>query len=208
MRHTKFVFCSATALLALVVACSKSPQTPASPSSIQPSSEAAGPDGITLKVPAPTTISPISNAQPNVLELVAGRVTGLFDNSLNPSYEFEIKTAAGATVAGCTTTMPPIVGSTVTYVPTCSLDFDAQHSWRVRAVYQGAVGPWSAAATFRTPSGGYISGNELFDPLTNGRTVGTAIGTQFIEGRGIELLGHDSRVTYQLPARWRRASSP
>ena len=31
MRHTKFVLCSATALLALGVACSKSPQTPASP---------------------------------------------------------------------------------------------------------------------------------------------------------------------------------
>jgi hypothetical protein len=47
---------------------------------------------------------------------------------------------------------------------------------------------------------GYISGNELFDPLTNGKTVGTRFGgTQFIANKGLELLGHDSRVSYQLP---------
>ena len=46
--------------------------------------------------------------------------------------------------------------------------------WRARA-RQGTVdGPWSAAATFRTRIQGYNRAGELFDPLTNAQTVGSA----------------------------------
>ena len=59
------------------------------------------------------------------------------------------------------------------------------HTWRVRAVIGDVVGPWSSAASFRTPSGGYIRGNEVIDPLTNGKTVGEIRGPmQFISGEG------------------------
>lgn len=199
MHHKTFVLCSAAALVALAVACSKSPQTPSSPTSIQEPSATAAADGSTLKVAAPSPVSPVNNAQPETLTLVTSKVTGKFDTSLNPSYEFEIKTAGGATVTACNATVAPGSGSTVAYTPSCALEFDAAHTWRVRAVYAGAVGPWSTAASFRTPSGGYINGNELFDPLTNGKTVGTAIGAVFDGNKGIELLSHDSRVTYTLP---------
>lgn len=197
MYYKKFALCSVAALLALAVACSKSTQAPVSPTSVQEPSTTAAADGSTLKVVAPSPVSPVNNAQPETLVLTTNRVTGKFDSSINPSYEFEIKTSGGATVTACTATVAPGSGSTVSYTPTCPLEFDAPHTWRLRAVYAGSVGPWSAAASFRTPAGGYINGNELFDPLTNRKTVGTAIGTQFTAD-GIELLGHDSRVTYQL----------
>lgn len=206
MHQKRFVLCSATALLAIAVACSKSPATPSAPGSTQDVSGEAAADGSTLKVLAPTTVSPINNAQPDSLVLVASRVTGKFNLSLNPSYQFEIR-RSGAAVSGCTTIVAPGSGSTTSYTPSCALEFDTAHTWRVRGVFlQGssgfssdAFGPWSSDAAFRSPSGGYINGNELFDPLTNGKTVGTRVGgTQFTPD-GIELLGHDSRVTYELP---------
>lgn len=201
MQYKKCVLCSAAALIALAVACSKSPQTPSSPTSVQePSSAAIPADGSTLKVPAPTPVSPVNNAQPETLVLTTNRVTGKFDSSINPSYEFEIKTSGGATVTSCTVTVAPGSGSTVSYTPTCPLEFDEPHTWRVRAVYAGAFGSWSPAASFRTPSGGYINGNEVFDPLTNGKTIGTIRGpVQFIPGVGAKLLDHDSHVLYRIP---------
>ena len=74
----------------------------------------------------------------------------------------------------CTTTVPAGSGSTVSYTPTCTLEFDQPHTWRVRAVLGRRLRPVVGGRTFRTPSGGYIRGNEIYDPLTNGRTVGNA----------------------------------
>ena len=81
------------------------------------------------------------------------------------------------------------------------LEFDAPHTWRARAVIPGgAVGPWSTAASFRTPSGGYIRDNEVFDPLTNGRTVGEIVGpVTFIPGVGVRLDTFFSHIRYRLP---------
>lgn len=200
MYQNRFILCSAAAVLALAVACSKSSPNPASPTSTQEASGTAAADGSTLKVPAPTPVSPVNGAQPDQLVLTANKVTGKFDSTLNPSYEFRIKTSGGSVVPSCTAVMPPGSGNTVSHTPTCPLDLDAPHTWSVRAVFGGAVGPWSPDTSFKTPVGGYIRGNELYDPLYNGTTVGTRFGgTQFVDGQGIELLGHDSRVSYVLP---------
>jgi hypothetical protein len=198
MLPRNFVLCSATALLAVAVACSKSPESPASPAGTPPVGVDAAADGSTLKVTAPTPQAPVNGAQPQSLTFVAGASTAQYAVGSTPalSYQLEIKNAAGTTV--CTGTGSQ-AGTTVTITPACTIEFDANHTWRMRAALGAAVGPWSTAATFKSPIGGYINGNELYDPLYNGRTVGTAINTQFIAGRGIELLGHDSRVTYQLP---------
>jgi hypothetical protein len=200
MLHKRFVLSSAAALLALAVACSKSTETPVSPSSSADPSTAAAADGSTLKASAPTAVSPINNAQPEgSVVLVATKSQGKF-RDITPSYEFEVKNAAG-TVVYSRVTGGVASGNNVSHTVEGSLEFDAPHTWRVRAVLAGANGPWAAAASFRTPSGGYISSApEVFDPLTNGKTVGTRIGgTQFVAGKGLELLGHDSRVSYGLP---------
>ena len=56
----------------------------------------------------------------------------------------------------CTATVGGGSGSSVSWTPSCTLDFDAPHTWRVRATYppQGAFGPWSSTASFRSPAGG------------------------------------------------------
>ncbi len=94
-------------------------------------------------------------------------------------------------------------GSTVVFTASsCTLEFDTPHTWRVRAEYQGAVGPWSSDASFRSPAGGYMRGNELFDPLTNGPSlVATASNdVTYIQGVGVRLNSRDSFVEWRLPA--------
>ena len=201
MQHKKLIACAAAALLAGAAACSKNSDTPVSPSAAQVGTSDAGPNGETLKATAPSPQSPVNNAQPDQLVLTAAKSTGLFDQSLVPaySYEFQIMNAAGATV--CSATVGGGSGSAVSWTPpgTCTLAFDAPHTWRTRATYQGANGPWSSTASFRSPAGGYIRAQEIFDPLYNGQTVGQAIGTTFIAGTGLRFNGHDSRVSYRLP---------
>ena len=49
-------------------------------------------------------------------------------------------------------------------------------------------------------SGGYIRDNEVFDPLTNGRTVGEIVGpVTFIPGVGVRLDTYFSHIRYRLP---------
>jgi hypothetical protein len=201
MDHKRFVLCSATALLALAIACSKSSETPVSPSSTtDTSAEALPADGSRLKVTAPVPVSPINNAQPDgSLVLVASKAQGKFTN-VTPSYEFEIKNAGGGVVYSRVTGGVGSGPDNVAHAVDATLEFDAAHTWRVRAVQTGAPGPWSSTATFRTPSGGYIRDNEVFDPLTNGRTVGEVVGpVTFIPGVGVRLESFFSHIRYRLP---------
>jgi hypothetical protein len=205
MQHKKAVACASAVLLALAVACSKNPETPLSPSSAEPGTTSAGPNGETLKASAPTPESPVNGAQPDTLVLSAGKSTGSFNKGLDGeySYEFQIMNAGNSLV--CASFVPGGSGSSVTWTPTCNLELDANHTWRVRAVTQNpggqmANGPWSSTASFKSPLGGYIRGDELFDPLYNGKTVGQIIGSAtFVPNEGLRLNEHGSRVTYQLP---------
>jgi hypothetical protein len=187
--------------LAGAVACSNDSDTPLSPSSSEPGTSAAGPNNETLKATAPTPQSPVNNEQPSGgLILVAGKATSPFSNRAAAySYEFEVR-RSGTPVAGCTQTIPGGPGSTVSYTPACTLEFDQAYGWRVRAVFQGRQGPWSSEATFRAPVGGFIRGNEVYDPLVNGRTVGEIEGeVTFIPGVGVRLEGFGSHIRYRLP---------
>ncbi len=199
MHHKKAVACASAVVLALAVACSKNAETPVSPSSAQPGGSEAGPNGETLKATAPSPQSPVNNAQQDQLVLTTAKATGLFDQGLATAYSYEFQIMNSANTMVCSATLGGGSGSSVSWTPACTLEFDAPHTWRVRAIFQGANGPWSPTATFRSPAGGYIRGNELFDPLTNGRSVGTVIGANFVGNAGLQLVAQTSRVTYQLP---------
>src|SRR5215203_6392491 len=117
MQHKKLIACASAGLLAVALACSKNPNNPASPTSAQPGASEAGPNGETLKATPPSPQSPVNNAQPDSLTLVAAKSTGLFDQSLVPaySYEFQIMNSGGATV--CSATVGGGSGSTVSWTP-------------------------------------------------------------------------------------------
>ena len=198
MFHKRFVLSSAAALIALAVGCSKSPDTPVAPSSSPESSTAAAADGSKLKATAPTPVSPVNDAQPDgSIVLVSTKSQGKFAN-ITP---LRVRSQERGGRDGYSRVTDGVEsGANVEHTVDDALEFDAPHTWRVRAVVAEAAGPWSSAASFRTPSGGYIHEQEIFDPLVNGKTVGTRVGaTQFIPGKGLELLTHQSYAAYDLP---------
>jgi hypothetical protein len=192
---------AAACMLALAVACGRSTETPVAPSGVETGSSDAASDGSTLKVSAPTPKSPVNGQQPDgTLVLTAGASTGKF-TAVNPlSYRFQIINAANAVVCNM---LVPGGGGDATVSPAstgCTLDFDVVYSWQVRAEMGGSAGPWSSKATFRSPVGGYLKGNELFDPLTNGPSaiINASRDVTWLQGQGVRLNSRDSYVEWKL----------
>ena len=193
---------AAACVLALAVACSKSSEAPIAPSSAQPGVSEAAPDGSTLKVTTPGPQSPVNGQQPDgTLVLVTTPSTGKFANAGVLTYRFQVFNAGNTNV--CEGLVTGGAGN-VSFTPSnsgCQLAFDTPHTWRVRAESGSSAGPWSPAASFRSSVGGYMRGNELFDPLSRGAsTVMTASrGVTWLPGVGVRLEDKDSYVEYRLP---------
>ena len=195
-RH-KYAALGAVAALAVTVACSNS-ASPMSPNAAVPGSGAAGPNGETLKIAAPGTTSPSGGATATFpVTLTIANVAGTY-TTFPVTYRYEVRNAAGTVVGTGTQAAGP--GATTSISVGGSLPFDAALTWRVRAEYNGAFGPWSAAASFRSPAGSYIRGNEVLDLLSDGKTVGERMGnTAFIPGVGLRSVDGTGYVAYALP---------
>jgi hypothetical protein len=196
-------FGSTVCVIALALACSKHSTAPASPTPADVASGQAGADGSTLKVSAPTPVSPVNGVQLPTGEtttLVINNAAPTFVTNIDLQYEFEVLNAAGARVF--TGKVNGGGDGTTRITVAADLEGDQTYRWRARAVFGNAVGPWPGSfATFVAPiNEGYIRGNELYDPLINGKTVGEVHGpVQFIPGVGVKLLGWTSYISYELP---------
>ena len=90
--------------------------------------------------------------------------------------------------------------SSPSFKVTAQLTFKKRQTWHVRAEFQGLVGPWSTMASFTSADGGYIRGNEAFDPLFNGQTVAQIVGqATFVPNVGIRVENTNSYVKYAIP---------
>jgi hypothetical protein len=205
MRSSMYVVTGVSALLALSIACGRQSAAPLSPSSSTAisSDEAAGPDGATLKVSKPNLVSPINDVQVDSTRVTLTCSTVTSPVAVPLAYDFEMYDASNVKVR------TEIVNGTTWVVQ--GLEFEKRYTWRVRAnasytAADGKVvqtyGPWSSVGSFLTPQNrGYIRGNELYDPLFNGETIGQIIGpAHFIPGVGISLDSLESFVAYQLQA--------
>jgi len=195
MQRKKLVVFAAAAIVAGAIACGHS-NNPASPTtSATPGGAAATSDAVTLKATAPTPLSPVNNVRltDSAATLQIGGSSATFANGLTFQYRFQVFNAAGTLVVDSG------VVSGTSWTVSATLDFDAPYTWRARAEYQGATGPWSAAASFRTLAGGHISGSELYDPLNNNKTVGVIHGPVVFSSKGVTLQSLESYISYQLP---------
>jgi hypothetical protein len=206
MQQFKLALGGLAVLAGLFVACGHESSSPTSPTAAQPGGAAAsstaasglnqpaatGADGSTLKATAPTLVSPLNDVK---LEerptLVANPATLKFSEG-TLQYRFQVINEGGVVVYDS----GPV--ATTTHVVTGDLDFEKRHTWRVRAELQGAGGPWSNSGSFITAAGAYLRGNELRDPLTNGRTIGTGVDVTFLPGVGVMLNGRSSFVEWTL----------
>jgi hypothetical protein len=197
MKGSRFAVTAALAALALTFACSRQSSSPTSPSSKTAPNDDASADGSTLKVSAPNPTSPVNDAQAADTQptLTASASTPKFDPSLGPlQYRFEVYGDTGAKVQDSGLMSSP------SFKVTAQLTFKKRQTWRVRAEFQGLVGPWSPMASFISAEGGYIRGNEAFDPLFNGQTLGQIIGqATMVSNVGIRIENTDSYVKYAIP---------
>ncbi|HEY7270446.1 MAG TPA: hypothetical protein VH951_11515 [Dehalococcoidia bacterium] len=187
--------------LALAAACSKQSTSPTSPSAAASAKSAATGDGSTLKVSAPTPVSPINGVkitQGDNVVLTVNNSSATYAGNIPLRYEFAVINGAGQQVfvgqnaSGAAQTSIQV---------TAGLDAETQYQWHARAFYGDYVGPWSAFAAFISPANeGYIRGNELYDPLSNGKTIGTVHGNvTFIPGVGAKLNDFYAYISYELP---------
>jgi hypothetical protein len=199
----KLCFVSAVSAIALAVACSKHSGTPTSPSSTAVARPGASADTSNLKVSPPTPVAPANGAKLNSGEpvvLVVNNSSALYATGIALQYEFSVQDA-GREFENFK--VPAGAGSTRVTIDDTKLEAEKHYQWRARAIMgDTAAGPWSGLSTFiAAQNGGYIRGNELYDPLTNGKTIGTVHGNvQFIPGVGAKLLDWTSYISYQLPA--------
>jgi hypothetical protein len=136
--------------LATTLACSSAPDNPTAPSTTTAVSDTgAGPDGSTLKAPAPTPVSPtddtrLTNRSPT---MVANNTAGKFTNNQAFTYEFQLQDDGGNVIRSAS--LAPGEGTT-TWVLGEDLARDTPYRWRVRATRDGAATAWSATSRFLT----------------------------------------------------------
>lgn len=182
-------------VLALALACSRQSATPISPSAGQAATGDAAADGSTLKVSAPTLVSPLNDSQQtDSPTLTIGSVTAKYTAAPSGlAYRFQVFGPSGETLQDSGAV------SSVAFKVTATLAFKTRYTWRARAEVGSSVGPWSSTGSFVSPEGGYIRGNEVFDPLFNGTTVGQAIGPVTFTSEGARLESVNSYVRYLIP---------
>jgi hypothetical protein len=207
MQQKLYAVIGVSAALAIATACGHQGSSPVSPSGVRPIvavDEVAGANGATLKVSSPTLVSPINDtvladAQPTLVCQPVAPTTGAAP--IPVAYDWEVYDSSGTKVR------TEVV--TTTSWKAQGLNYEQRYTWRVRATasYIAAdgktvdtFGPWSNVGSFITPQNkGYIRGNELYDPLFNGETVGNIVGpAHFVPGVGISLDSLGSYVSYQL----------
>lgn len=159
----------------IAAACAQNPESPISPSAAA-GSEAANPDGSTLKVSAPTPVSPADGAVAQSVRptVVFRNATGRF-TSVALAYRVQVFNAAGSVIAELPVSQD--ASGQTSLASEADLAFDTEYRWRVRAEFQGEAGPWSAVWSFRTPprvvlgTGGNVGAprsmafNEVYDLL-------------------------------------------
>jgi len=193
MSRQRLTVLGVSALLSIALACSKSnaPLTPTTPTG---GTVAAGTLGETLKVTAPSTVSPTGGIKLTSATIVFTASPVTFTNPVAgapvPQYRFQVLNAANAVVREVllnTTTW------TISDVFTVGLVGNTAYTWQVRAESGGQLGPWSTKASFIT-----VDPFVINDPLTNGRTVGNQIGGHFVPGQGWQSDSVTDGIDYDL----------
>jgi hypothetical protein len=192
------VLLGAVGALSLAMACGggdkANPTAPSSTGSVSGGNALA--DGTTLKATPPTPIAPAngSTLEGGSPTLSVGASSAKFVQGEVFAYRFQVLQG--------TTVVAEHRGSSTSWAVDAPLQNKTQYGWHARAEQGPYFGPWSDTWTFTTPEQpeGYIRGNELYDPLINGRTVGQPIGpVTFIPGVGAKLETLGSYIRYQLP---------
>ena len=71
--------------------------------------------------------------------------------------------------------------------------------WRARATNGTLTSNWSRFESFKTQNKGFQAGQTIYDPLTDGTTVGRQVGGHFIPGQGWQSDSVSDGIDYDIP---------
>jgi hypothetical protein len=160
---------------------------------------------------APAADTPDDDQQLDTLQPSLRIVNATSNQTGAKTYEFQISDDSNFSAASASSfarTFKVISSKTgvsedpsgkTTFQVTDDLQPTTRFYWRAR-VHQGSTdGPWSSTRSFKTQIQGYNRPGELFDPLTNGQTVGALVGSVTLTpGRGATINTNDSHIRYIL----------
>jgi hypothetical protein len=118
-------------------------------------------------------------------------------------YRFEVASDSGfATTVAVGDDLPEGGSGTTSWTVTENLNLGATYYWRARASAGGTTGPYSASANFEI-LGGFLTGSPMnqlyvFDPLTNGSSVGE-VGDGEFRSDGWKATNATSYIRYEIP---------
>src|SRR5262245_2684729 len=196
MSRSSFVITATASILGLALACSHESPAPTSPTSHPIANIDEASDGSTLKADPPVLVSPIKDQQTQDNPTLSAKATKMAFDGASPGlqYRFEVYNQAGAKIIDSGLLNQP------TFQITEKLVYRQRHTWRVRAEFQNRVTAWSETGSFLSFEGGYIRGDEVYDPLYNGETVGQIFNdTTFLGDQGLRLNTNISYVKYVIP---------
>jgi hypothetical protein len=120
------------------------------------------------------------------------------------TYTFEVAADRNfGTIEASAQSIPEGSGGTTSWMVSPPLETGMQHWWRVRATASGSAGPYSEVINFSIREGfssdRYTGGLLVWDPLTNGSSVGTeVVGGRFTE-QGWRVQARNHFIRYHVP---------
>jgi hypothetical protein len=166
-----------------------------------PSCGSESPTGSDTSISAPALREPASGSEvtSSTPTLTVGNAAGA--SGLRYRFEVAADSAFGTTVA-VGADIAEGSGGTTSWTVTESLDLGATYFWRARASAGGVDGPYSTSASFAV-RGGFVTRTPqnllyVFDPLTNGSSVGEVEGGDFRRD-GWKATNAVSYIRYEIP---------
>jgi len=205
MKRTFLVSLCPIVLALLAYACGQDAESPSSPTSsarpgVKLAAGAVASTDPTLGAPAlqsPPTGEAVQDLQP---ELVIGNATG---GAGTRTYTFELALDSAFTqMALVEPGVAEGLGGITRWRVTEPLVADTKYYWRVAAVTSAGAGPYAPLSEFRVreafsynrPTGGLV----VFDPLSNGFSIGEVHGGAFVTGGWQPQINTDC-LRYQVP---------
>jgi hypothetical protein len=89
--------------------------------------------------------------------------------------------------------------TTTSWTPGTDLIPNLPYYWRARATNGTTTSEYSRLESFKTQNVGYRNGNNIYDPMTNGQTVGTQSGGSLVVGKGWIANQLSDAIIYDIP---------
>jgi len=121
-----------------------------------------------------------------------GAVTYRFEASELDTFPAGSRTFTAESVAQGSGTTSVVVGPS-------DLAPNLTYFWRSRATNGTVTSDWSKMETFKTKNAGFRSGTTVYDPLTEGQSVGSVRGGRFVQGQGWQASGLSDGIDYDIP---------